>query len=837
MIKLITKIIYITLLLLLGLMCLVTFLVSTTPGLYTTLKLSQLFIPGTLKVQHLKGRLIDKFSADELEYEYQNTKVKVTGFKLSWTIKTLLQHQLQIDSLKAKKIEIAGSDLQLEQIKAKISLTREQLKIESLQCDALSHHVESQLRIETQAPHTLLGIIKLNHNSKNQTLPKGTINIGGDLKQLHWTGDINGPAQLSLNGSIKNQTELNQIIKWRHLNWQGEQEKGLNSPEGRVKISGNLPHLNIQLTTKINSPQQDNWQINSAIEGTIPWQWDFTMNASQAFDTKSRREGLYTQLALKGAIKSQDNGSFTLTIAPGHYQLPEDSILSSLQFMGGTLKGTLSPKQFSGKGSLTIDKDTKIKLDFNLPEFNPAQGISSNQVVSAELSLMFNSFDFLKNLSPEISNPKGQLIASLRTSGTLSKPRIESQVHLSKGSVNLPQLGLALNDIDLTVSAKKKHWETTGYISSANKKILIKGRGPLDTAIKGDLSVEGSDFPLINTKEYQINISPRLKLDFTQEHLNISGSVLVPFAQIKPQSFSNSITVPDDVVFKSKKKAEAPPPSLFNTSMDIQVVMGENVEINAKGLHAILTGAVNLKQLPKGPVNANGELNVQKGEYKAYGQDLAIAQGELIFTGGRLDNPGISLRAEKKIDTSTGTLTSSNQLFDFNSNNLQNANIRGNIIVGVEVSGRLTDPKIQLFSNPSILSQADILSMLVLGRPASQANKAGGQLLMAAISSMNLGSGTNGTQLLEQLKENLGFDFNVQSSSNYNLVTNQVSDSTALVVGKSLSKRIYLSYNVGLSQADPNVLTLKYLLNKFLSIQISSSDAGNGIDFLYTSSK
>lgn len=837
MIKFITKIFYASLLLLIGLICLITFLVSTTPGLYTTIKLGRFFLPGTLKVQYLKGRLIDQFAVGELDYEYQNTKIKVSNLTLRWNIKALLKHQVQIDSLKAKKLEIndSGSKQALEKIKAKIRMTQQQLNIESLQFYALTHRIDSQLQIDAQTPHTLIGIIKLNSDSKNKSLPQGRINIGGDLEQLHWTGDITGPAQLSLNGSLKKLTTLNQIIKWRHFKWQTDPNNILNSPEGRIKIFGTLPNLNIELATKINSPQQDNWQITSSIQGTIPWKWNFSMNAAQAFDSKSKREGLYTHLSLKGAVQDKNKGSFTLTIAPGRYQMPEDGFISSLQFMGGTLKGSLSPQKFAGEGSLIIDPNTKIKLDFTLPDFDPSQGISNDQPVTAELSLLFNSFDFLKNISPEISNPKGHLTASLKTSGTLGKMHIESQMNLSRASIGLPQLGLNLNDIEITVTGKKKHWETTGSISSGSKKIVLKGQGQLDS-ISGDLSVQGTDFPIMNTKEYQINVSPQLKLNFAPEHLYISGSVLVPFAQIKPQSFSNSITVPDDVVFKnSKKKEEAP--SLFNTSMDIQVEMGENVEINAQGLHATLGGAVNLKQLPQGPVNANGELNVKKGEYKAYGQDLAIEQGELIFTGGRLDNPGISLRAEKKIDTTTGTLTSSNQLFDFNNNNLQNANIRGNIIVGVEVSGRLTDPKIQLFSNPSILSQADILSMLVLGRPASQANKAGGQLLLTAISSMNLGTGTNGAQLLEQLKQNLGFDFNVQSSSNYNLVTNQVSDSTAFVVGKSLSKRIYLSYNVGLSQADPNVLTLKYLLNKFLSIQVSSSDTSNGIDFLYTSSK
>ncbi|MGL6030368.1 MAG: translocation/assembly module TamB domain-containing protein, partial [Legionella sp.] len=247
---------------------------------------------------------------------------------------------------------------------------------------------------------------------------------------------------------------------------------------------------------------------------------------------------------------------------------------------------------------------------------------------------------------------------------------------------------------------------------------------------------------------------------------------------------------------------------------------------------------VHLKQIPQGPINATGELNVTKGDYKAYNQNLDIEQGELFFTGGAIDNPGINVRAIKKINASASSITGTNQLLDFNSSNLQNANLSGSITVGVEVTGRLAEPKIQLFSNPAILSQADILSMLVLGRPASQANKAGGQLLMTAISSMNLtGKSSGGTQLLSQLKKSTGLDFDVQTNSNYNLATNQMNDSTGFVVGKSLSERMYLSYTMGLSQSDPNVLTLKYLLNKFFSIQVSSSTTSNGIDFLYTSTK
>ena len=109
---------------------------------------------------------------------------------------------------------------------------------------------------------------------------------------------------------------------------------------------------------------------------------------------------------------------------------------------------------------------------------------------------------------------------------------------------------------------------------------------------------------------------------------------------------------------------------------------------------------------------------------------------------------------------------------------------------------------------------------------------------MAAISSMNLDRGTKGTQLLSQLKETLGIDLNLTNqSTNYHQNTMPTTDNTSVVIGKSLSKRLYLSYNIGLLQQDTNVLTLKYLLNQFFSIQVTASDTGNGLDVLYTHNK
>lgn len=265
--------------------------------------------------------------------------------------------------------------------------------------------------------------------------------------------------------------------------------------------------------------------------------------------------------------------------------------------------------------------------------------------------------------------------------------------------------------------------------------------------------------------------------------------------------------------------------------------MGNDVVLAIKGLHGFLTGGIRVRQSPGSPLTATGELNIRDGKYTAYGQDLTIRQGQLLFTGGQIDNPDIRILAVRQFTNATNSFAGSNQLFDFKSDNIQTLNLGNNTTAGIEVSGQLSKPKIKLFSIPSNLSQADILSLLLLGKPANQASESGSQLLLTAVSALNLGSGAGGTQLLQQVKQNLGIDFNLQNNPQYNQKTNQSTNTNAVVLGKALSKRLYLSYNMELSRTDSNMLTLKYLLNKFLSLQVNASTTASGVDLLYNHQK
>ena len=88
------------------------------------------------------------------------------------------------------------------------------------------------------------------------------------------------------------------------------------------------------------------------------------------------------------------------------------------------------------------------------------------------------------------------------------------------------------------------------------------------------------------------------------------------------------------------------------------------------------------------PASATGELAIRDGSYRAYGQNLDIRTGRLLFAGGPLTTPGLDVEAVRRPAS--------------------------DVLVGVRVRGTLREPVFALFSEPD-MSQSRQLSWLVLG--------------------------------------------------------------------------------------------------------------------------
>lgn len=769
----------------------------------------------------LKGEL--KLTGDTLLYQWQGqvdgpikgklkgtlTNAKALHTTLSWH---QLQWPLQKPSLYSDKGKLTldglltnltlNAQAKTTQPLALTSTWRAELKNNEVHANAQIFHEEGQVEahfiyLKNVAPHFKGNITLRDFNLDNLTTP-----ISQLTGQLSFAGD-------SLS-TLKASAQLAARYQQHDL---------------QIKSQYNHPNLKADASLGANTLH---------LQGTLPWPLKAQIHLPQPALLHPALAGLQTDITGHLTVDGAAQAALSLVIKEGTYESASTKKTPPLAFKGGQLNALLTKKALQAEGRLVIDNQKRLTFALTLPHFSLNHMANPQQPIDARLQADVDSLAFLSQLSPKISETDGHVTVQLKALGTVLKPRLTGQLQLHQGKVTLPDLNLTLHPITFTLTSENQHWQALGTLTSEGQTLAIKGKGTLSPYPEGELNLEGQDFLLMNTTEYKLFISPQLTFLFKPAHLEIKGTIVVPQAQLQPTTFTSSVTLSDDVVFASEKVEETAP---FHIATDIIIRMGEKVALDIKGLHGFLTGDVRLQQVSQGSLSATGELRVRDGSYNAYGQRLTIEEGQLLFTGGAISNPGIRVKAIRQFSNANANFSNSDKLFDFSSGNIQSVNFGNNVTVGIEVTGRVNKPKVNLFSQPTHLSQADILSMLVLGKPASQASQSGGQLLLTAITAMNLDSGTRGSQLLSQLKQNLGFDLDLQSSSSYNQQTNSVKDSNAIVVGKSLSKRLYLSYNIGLSQDDSNVLTLKYILNKFFLIQVTASITGSGIDFLYTRSK
>jgi translocation and assembly module TamB len=227
----------------------------------------------------------------------------------------------------------------------------------------------------------------------------------------------------------------------------------------------------------------------------------------------------------------------------------------------------------------------------------------------------------------------------------------------------------------------------------------------------------------------------------------------------------------------------------------VRVILGDDVNVSGFKLNAKVAGEVTVQEQPKQPTLAQGEFRIAAGDYEVYGQKIKIERGRLVYAGGTIDDPGLDMRATRRIND--------------------------DVLVGVEARGTLHSPRLQLVSEPA-MSDTDVLSYLLLGRPSNQASQNEGNLLYRAATGLGLSGG-------EALARRLGAIFGIRD---VRIEQDEKTKTTSLLFGTYLSPRLYVSYGVGLFDAI-NTLRLRYQLTQHWTVQ-TESGADTGVDLLYT---
>ncbi len=491
-------------------------------------------------------------------------------------------------------------------------------------------------------------------------------------------------------------------------------------------------------------------------------------------------------------------------------QLPDNTVTilgergkkETLQYTNARANVTLNDNTATLQAQLDIRGRGQLKADGRI-DLSPGNG---QHRIDARATVTVPDIAWLQTFSPQIDELKGQLNGDVRVTGLLSQPQVTGVVRLQGGSVFLPETGARLQDINLTAQANRPdQMAITGSLRAGQG--LMNANGILNLANlpnwTAELKVQGSDLLLMNTHEVQAKISPDLTIQATAKKVNITGTVRIPEATISLRELPVGASVrSDDIVIvgreqpQSKGKAqvvmqeEGDPIEILP---NVLIELGDRVKISGFGLDARLSGKLRILR-NRQDVVAEGVLSVINGVYKAYGQDLTIERGRLLFNGP-LDNPGLDVRAVR--------------------------NVEDDIRVGIALGGSVQKPESTLFSSPQ-QTQTDTLSYLLTGRALSGVSGGQSAILTQAVTGLGLAGG-------ESLAQNLGGQLGLDDVGlNANGGDFQQSE---LSLGKRLGPKLYIKYIVGLFDSLQRI-AITYDINKRLQVE-ATTGVEQSLDLIY----
>lgn len=401
---------------------------------------------------------------------------------------------------------------------------------------------------------------------------------------------------------------------------------------------------------------------------------------------------------------------------------------------------------------------------------------------------------WLAAFSEQVDEVAGSLVSDVRVAGTLAEPQLTGVTVLDFPKVAVGELNIVLNNSRLTLEGTPKGLRLQGKTESGGGVLSLDSTVKLVEDLEVTGALTGKDFLLSDTAEARISVSPDLSGIYAEQTLKLGGVVSVPIARITLDRVPDgAVAASADQQFPEQIDAAA----ALASEIDLRLELGDEVSFSGLGLNATFAGALAISDRSNQATTATGEIEVVDGTYKAYGQDLQINNGKMVFAGGPIDEPGLNFRAVRQATPE--------------------------VEVGVLVQGSLRAPKLDVFSTPS-LPQSDQLSYLVLGRPLSASSASENSLLQQAAMAIGV---QGGTLLTDRIGSSLGVDtFGIESAPGTS------NAQAALVVGKYLSPRLYVSYGYGLFEPI-STLRLEYQLNRLWRIVTESTNIATGGDFLW----
>lgn len=477
---------------------------------------------------------------------------------------------------------------------------------------------------------------------------------------------------------------------------------------------------------------------------------------------------------------SGPNGSVLINANNGTLRIKEQEDWVDFPYQRLQLESRLTPRRIDTNLQFLGDKLGSLQAQIQLdprPKTKPVSGTFSLNGLDISVARPF---------APMVETLKGHLNGSGQISGGLLAPRVDGELRLNDGEISGGDLPTRFERMQVTARIAGEQVDLSGdWKAGDHGNGSLSGRIAWATGLDVDVKLRGSRLPVTVEPYANLEVEPDLAVQMLGEKLAVSGSVQVPRGAITIRQLPPStVKVSDDSVIVGAKQE---PKSALALNMDIDVRVGsDKLTFSGFGLNAELAGQVHIGD----NMDTRGELRLNNGRYRAYGQKLTIRRARLLFAGP-IDQPFLDVEAIRKVD---------------------------DVVAGLRLTGNAEQPRSEVFSEPA-MSQQQALSYLVLGRPMSSGEDS--NMLGEAALALGL---AGSAPLTGEVAQKLGIQ-------DFQLDTEGTGNSTSVVASGQLSDRLSLRYGVGVFEP-ANTIALRYLLSKKVYLEAASGLASS-LDIFY----
>ncbi|WP_456064526.1 autotransporter assembly complex protein TamB [Halomonas salipaludis] len=463
--------------------------------------------------------------------------------------------------------------------------------------------------------------------------------------------------------------------------------------------------------------------------------------------------------------------------------------------------------------SLADAGDIRLLIDIDDPV---NQGPLSGRLVLDDIRLAP-----YQALVADMQTLEGSVTGDVAIGGSLAEPSLDGDIRLSGLEARGGDVPVEVRDGSLEILLAGDRADIRGLIAAEQGQLNIDGSAswPSADAWQAAITLDGRSDPLLAELPDigRLRIAPNLSIEADPERLEVRGRVEVPWARLEIGQMPATAVTPssDEIIISERDERraqreaaraaeraeegadEATSQALAQAGiqLDVQIdlALGPDMQLEAYGLESGLRGNLQVRQ-QTGPVQLFGEVNLVDGRFRAFGQDLLIRRGQLLFSGPA-DQP----------------------LLDFEA--IRNPNVtEDEVIAGLRVTGAAEAPDLQVFSEPS-MDEVRALSYLLRGRAPGDGDADGA--LASALIGLSL-SQTGGA--VGQIGQAFGVD-------DLALETAGTGDESQVVVSGQLTDDLRVSYGVGIFSPIAE-LTLRYTLWRNLYLQ-AVSGAAQAVDLVY----